>query len=182
MGFRLSSDPLVSVTNVNPLVFDTNNPGKTIFGWEIPYGAPPLPEGIEANCLTCSINNLALFGGQAATLFPGTANEIFSAMGSAIIATPGPVTFLRIVAKGPNNGGPQTSTIQWLGVYGVGSNKGRITQVTGGTSGGPYTTGNFDTFAGSATQFVPEPATAMLLGLALVAMPMRWFRLRAVRC
>src|SRR3954447_3148217 len=51
LGFRLTGDPLVSVTNLNPLVFDTNTPGNIIFGWETSYGSPAKPEGIEANCI-----------------------------------------------------------------------------------------------------------------------------------
>src|SRR3954470_13615637 len=82
LGFRLAGDPLVSVTSMSPLVFDTNLPGNVIFGWEIPYGSPSLPEGVEANCTGCSVINLATFGGHAATVVPGSTNEIFSALGS----------------------------------------------------------------------------------------------------
>jgi hypothetical protein len=151
MGFRLTSTPLVSVTNVSPLIFDTNNPGLPIFGWEIAYGMPALPEGIEANCSMCSVTNLAAFGGHAATVVAGSANEIFSAMGSIDVVVPGPITFLRIVGLGPANGGPNISVIQWLGAY---NGQGRIAQINGSTAQ------NYD-FSGTATQ-VPEPASAAL--------------------
>src|SRR4029078_1137362 len=72
IGFRLAGDPLVSVTNLSPLLFDTNAAGKPIFNWEIPYGSPPFPEGIEATCAACTVTNLALSGGHAATVVPGT--------------------------------------------------------------------------------------------------------------
>jgi hypothetical protein len=155
MGFRLTGDPLVSVTNVSPLIFDTNNPGLTIFGWEIPYGVPAHPEGIEANCAMCSVSNLAAFGGHAATVVAGSTNEIFSALGSIDVAVPGPITVLRIIAKGPGNGGPSSSTIQWLGAY---NGQGRIAQINGNTAQ------NYD-FSGTATQ-VPEPASVAVLAVA----------------
>ena len=163
LGFRLTGDPLVSVTNLSPLVFDTNNPGKVIFGWEMPYGSPPFPEAIEVNCASCTATNLAAFppGGHPTTIVPGTTNEIFAAMGSIDISTPGPVPFLRIVAAGPGTGGPLSSTIQWLGAY---SGNGRIAQIVG-TNGQ-----NFDIFAGSATQAVPEPVSAILMAGSAIGM------------
>lgn len=154
LGFRLTGTPLVSVTNLSPLIFDTNTPGLSIFGWEIPYGSPARPEGIEANCASCSVINTALLGGHASTVVPGTTNEIFAAMGSIDNSLTGPIPLLKIIGKGPGNGGPSSSTIEWLGAYG---GKGRIAQLVRGNN-----SENFDTFAGSATQ-VPEPASAMLL-------------------
>src|SRR3954467_14844777 len=58
LGFRLTGDPLVTVTNLTPVVFDTSNPGTTIFGWETlytPVGGTPKAEGIEANCTGCTV-------------------------------------------------------------------------------------------------------------------------------
>lgn len=158
LGFRLSSDPLVSVTNVNPSVFDTNNPGVTIFGWETTFGFP-FPEGLEVTCTSCTANNPATFGGHAAAVVAGTANEIFTALGSIDIATPGPQALLKIIAKGPANGGPSSSTIEWLGAY---SGKGRIAQISGASAT------NFDIYSGTATQ-VPEPVgcSLMLIGSAI---------------
>jgi hypothetical protein len=161
LGFRLSGDPLVSITNLSPLVFDTNNPGNPIFGWETPYGSPSLPEGIEANCAACTVINLAPLGGHAATVVPGTTNETFTAMGSGIVSTPGAIQYLKIIALGPGTGGPSTSIIQWLGSFG---GKGEIAQIVGRNA-------QAFTYAGTATQSVPEPGTLFLAatGIALVA-------------
>lgn len=154
LGFRLTGDPLVNVTNLSPLVFDTNNPGATIFGWETLYsGSNNHAEGIEANCAACSITNLALGGGHAATIVPGTTNEIFSALGSGNVAVPGAIPYLKIVALGPNNGGPSTSTIQWLGAYIL---KGQISELVGNSPQSFF-------YSGTASQSVPEPASAALL-------------------
>jgi hypothetical protein len=160
MGFRLAGDPLVSVTNLSPLVFDTNNPGLPIFGWEVKYGIPPFPEGIEANCTGCTVLNPAIFGGHAATVVPGSANEVFTALGSIDISVPGSIPFLRIVAQGPGTGGPLISTIQWLGAY---SGQGKISQSVG------ISTQDFF-FSGTATQAVPEPGCAMIvLGFSAIS-------------
>jgi PEP-CTERM motif len=164
LGFRLSGDPLVSVTNLTPAVYESNNPGKIIFGWETTFAdANNNPVGIEANCTSCSITNLAPFGTHPSTVVPGTTNEIFSAMGTGVIPTATPVPFLRVVALGPGNGGPSSSTIQWLGAYG---GKGRISQLAGSSSL------NFDIYAGSATQ-VPEPTSLGLILLGSVAIAAR---------
>jgi hypothetical protein len=156
IGFRLTSDPLVNVTALSPLLFDTNNPGRPIFGWETAYGIPAFPEGIEANCSACTVTNLAALGGHAATVVPGSTNEVFSAMGSVSIAAT--VPFLKIVALGPGNGGPSTSTIQWLGAYLA---NGRIAQIVGSNAQ------NFDIFSGTASQSVPEPSAVLLISAAI---------------
>lgn len=157
LGFRLTGDPLVSVKNLSPLIFDTNIPGNSIFGWEIPV--PGFKQGIEANCTGCTVTNLAAFGGIGSTVVPGTTNEIFAAMGSVDYGTPGPIPFLQIVAKGPGTGGPLISTIDWLGAY---AGKGRIAQIVGSNAE------NFDISAGSATQSIPEPASAVLVICAAI--------------
>jgi hypothetical protein len=149
MGFRLTGSPLVSATNINPAEWDTVNlnPGRPIFGWEMTTELRPgvfFPVGLQSNTVT---------------------SEVFVAYGSAIsFATSGPKPFLRIEALGPGNGGSTSSTIEWLGVYAVGH--GRIAQLVGG----PTNADNFDIYAGSATQFVPEPASAALLALASIVM------------
>ena len=172
LGFRLSGGSLISIANVNPSGFDTSNPGAKIFGWEITYPENNnRPEGIEANCIGCTIINPVSPGGHPMTIVPGLTNEMFVAMGSINFTTPGAKPFLQITATGPSIGAT-SSTLQWLGVYGTGSNKGRITQVTG-LVGTTYTTGNFDTFAGSATQFVPEPASAALIAIGAMVLPHR---------
>jgi hypothetical protein len=174
LGFRLSGGSLISIINVNPSgpqSFDTSNPGAKIFGWEITYPEDNnRPEGIEANCTGCTISN-PTGAGHPATLVPGTLNEMFVAMGSNNFTTAGAKPFLKITATGPSGGSP-SSTLQWLGAYGTGSNKGRITQVNG-MIGPIYTTGNFDTFAGSLTQSVPEPASAALVAVGAIAVPFR---------
>ncbi len=150
MGFRLTGSPLLSATNVNPTQWDTPNPGNVIFGWEtlsdtdgdgvIETNGDDEPVGLQSNTAT---------------------SEIFAAYGSIDFTTPGAKPFLRIEARGPGNGGSNSSTIEWLGVYAVG--RGRIAQLVGNTAL------NFDIFAGSATQVIPEPASATLLTIALVA-------------
>jgi hypothetical protein len=161
LGFRLTGDPLVSITNLTPAIFDFSTAGNVIFGWETLYtppGGTSKPEGIEANCTGCTIVNATLFpttGAHPSTVVPGTTNEIFSALGSGNIVTSVPIPYLKIIAAGPGTGGPSSSTLQWLGSYG---GKGRIAQIVGTTSQ------NFDIYSGSLTQSVPEPT-----GLALLA-------------
>ena len=148
LGFRLTDAPLISATNINPGEFDSPNPGNVIFGWETLTDLDPGP-GM----------NLKPVGLQTNT---GT-GEIFAAFGSIVFATPGPKPFLQIVAQGPANGGPSlSSTIQWLGAYAVGH--GRIAQIVG------ITGENFDLYAGTATQAIPEPASGALLVFGAVAM------------
>jgi hypothetical protein len=165
MGFRLTGDPLVSITNLTPAIFDTSTAGNVIFGWETlytPVGGTSKPEGIEANCTGCTVVNATIFpftNAHPSTVVPGTTNEIFSAIGSANIVTSAPIPFLKIIATGPGTGGPASSTLQWLGSYG---GKGRIAQINGSVSQ------NFDIYSGSLTQSVPEPAELGLLSLALL--------------
>jgi hypothetical protein len=152
LGFRLTGSDLLSVTNINPSQWDTPNPGNFIFGWESPgSGTNGFPEGLQMNAST---------------------SEIFAAYGSVVFNTPGPKPFLQIVAKGPANGGATHSTIQWLGAY---SGNGRISN---GTTGFPPSQ-NFDIYAGTDTQFIPEPASAVLMGLGVMfAISLRAWRFR----
>jgi hypothetical protein len=152
LGFRLTGSPLLSVTNINPSEFDTPNPGVPIFGWEqysdtnadgIIDSTPPTqdePVGLQMNAAT---------------------SEIFVAYGSIDFQTPGAKPFLEIVAKGPANGGAPISNIEWLGAY---FDNGRIAQLVG-----PFTAANFDIFSGSASQAIPEPATAAMLAIGVFA-------------
>jgi hypothetical protein len=149
LGFRLTGSPLLSATNINPSGWDTPNPGSVIFGWETLTdvdsgpGVNLKPEGLQSNTST---------------------SEVFAAYGSAEFTTPGAKPFLKFLALGPANGGSNSSTIQWLGHYGVAGANGRIAQETGPTSAQ-----NFDIYSGFATQ-IPEPVSATLLALgALVA-------------
>ena len=137
LGFRLTGSPLLSAVNINSSEWDTPNPGNPIFGWETPDpSANNKPVGLQTNLGT---------------------SEVFSAFGSIDFTTPGAKPFLQITAKGPNNGGSTSSTIQWLGAYAVG--QGRIAQLITST-----TSANFDIFSGSATQ-IPEPASFALIAV-----------------
>jgi len=161
LGFRITNSQLLSVINVNPSQWDHNNPGAVIFGWETLYAsANNHPRGIEVNCTGCTVSNAAPFGSPPVTIVPGTTNEIIAAMGSVIFTTPGPKSFLQIVAQCPGNGGPSSSTLEWLGAYG---GKGRIAQATTGIPPAQ----NFDLYACTATQ-VPEPAGVALLALGVL--------------
>ena len=152
LGFRMIGDPLVSATNVNPSEWDTPNLGKKIFGWE--------PD---------SINSSTSSGLQVNT----STNEVFVAYGSIDFMTPGAKAFLKIIALGPGNGGPATSTIQYLGAYPVAGTNGRIAQIVGATSL------NFDLYTGFVTQ-VPEPASVFLLVLGSVVLAFRRDRLASL--
>jgi hypothetical protein len=137
LGFRLTGAPLLSATNINPLEWDTPNPGVAIFGWETPDpSANNHPVGLQVNTAS---------------------DEIFVAYGSTVFNTPGNKPFLKIVTQGPANGGSPASTIEWLGAYIF--DNGRIAQLVGG-----FTAANFDIYSGTATQVIPEPVAALYLG------------------
>jgi hypothetical protein len=147
LGFRLTGSSLANVTNINPTEWSSPNPGLPIFGWETLTELRPgafYPEGLQSNTAT---------------------SEIFVAYGSNVFTTPGPKPFLRIEALGPGYGGSTSSTIEWLGVYAMGH--GRIAQLIDRTDAD-----NFETFAGTATQVIPEPepTSVALLAVASVVM------------
>jgi len=123
LGF--TSNNLV-VTATQGSGFDTLNPGKQIFTFESNAGcnANGNPCGIQVN----PTGNL----------------QVFSAIGSPNVTASTPMNYLTLTTKGPTSTS-LTSTITVSGAYG---GKGRIAQITGGTAGGPYTTGNTDTFNG----------------------------------
>jgi hypothetical protein len=152
-GFRLTGGQLLSATIADPIAFDTANPGKKVFGWEPndPILGSQYSFGLQTNLLT---------------------SEIFAAYGSMNFTTPGPKQFLTILTSGPSVGA-NSSTIQWLGVYGPGGNNGLISQVNG-MNGPIYTTGNYF-FSGFATQAIPEPASAamLLVGAAVATLTVR---------
>jgi hypothetical protein len=95
-----------------------------------------------------------------------------SAYGSIDFSTPGPRQFLKIVAQGPANGGETLSPIEWLGAYG---GKGRIAQFTPTL---PTIATNFDIYAGTATQAVPEPVSGLLVVIGTMAAMMACARRR----
>jgi PEP-CTERM motif len=152
-GFRLTGGQLLSATIADPIAFDTPNPGKKIFGWEPsdPFLGNQYSFGLQTNLVT---------------------SEIFTAFGSMNFTTPGPKQFITILTSGPSVGA-NSSTIQWLGVYGPGANQGLISQVNG-LNGTVYTTGNYF-FGGFATQAIPEPASAamLLVGTAVATLTVR---------
>jgi hypothetical protein len=147
LGFRLTGAPLLSATNINPLEWDTPNPGVVIFGWETLTDLDPGP-GVNNRPVGLQVNT-------------GT-DEIFVAYGSDLFDTPGTKPFLKIVTQGPDNGGFQSSTIEWLGAYIF--DNGRIAQLVGG-----FNSANFDIYSGSATQSIPEPGSGVLLAIGAVA-------------
>jgi hypothetical protein len=142
LGLRLTGAGLTSAT-IDPANWNSPNPGKIIFGWEtLTPSANNNPVGLQTNTNT---------------------DEIFVAYGSVNFSTPGAKPFLKILTEGPQNGGAAlSSTIEWLGVYAVGH--GRIAQLINGGS----SAGNFDIYAGTATQRVPEPMSAALLAFGAV--------------
>jgi hypothetical protein len=163
LGFRATGAPLLSATITNPSQFNDSNPGNVIFGWEaltILGGSGNCGSGILGSCPV---------GFQVNT----DEDEIFAAYGSIDFAAPGPRQFLQIVTQGPANGGAPFSTIEWLGAYG---GKGRIAQLT---PNGPFISTNFDIYAGSATQIVPEPTSGALVVLGAIAATMPLARKRS---
>jgi hypothetical protein len=147
LGFRLTGAPLLSATIIEPSQFDNANPGNVIFGWEaltVLGGSGNCGSGIPGSCPVGLQVNTGV-------------DEIFAAYGSIDFTTPGPRSFLKVVAQGPANGGAPISTIEWLGAYG---GKGRIAQLT---PNGPFISTNFDLYAGTATQAIPEPACGALI-------------------
>jgi hypothetical protein len=145
LGFRMVGDPLISATNINPSEWDTPNPGKKIFGWEPDDINSSTSSGLRVNTST---------------------SEVFVAYGSINFTTPGAKPFLKIIALGPGNGGPASSTIQYLGADPVAGTNGRIAQIVGSTAL------NFDLYSGFVTQ-TPEPASAFLLVLGSVVLGFR---------
>jgi len=151
--------------------FDTINPGAVIFSsWQtagnalLDANSNNRPTGIQTQCASgnCSNQSYTLPGGDSSIASSGVLpaasaqQQVFAALGSVNFTTAGAKDFIQIVAQRPvvTTGNPvTTTTIKVGGVYGTGSTNGRLTQINGGTAGGPYTTGNFDTFGGNAYSF-----------------------------
>jgi hypothetical protein len=124
LGFKetgsvlLDANSLSSGAGVN---FDTVVPGTPIWGWENPgTGTNGFPEGLQSNCA----------GGLCTENTPGDdPNSIFAALGSQVYSTPtSNIPFIEIISQGPSTTGSLSSSISMSGVYGVGSNKGRIAE------------------------------------------------------
>jgi hypothetical protein len=141
LGFKETSTTLKSAAALNGGTnFDTVNPGKAIFGWEVNgTGTNNNPEGIQTNCASgCTVN-----------VAGNNPNSVFSALGSVDFNAVGPHDYIQIITKGPSTTGSLTSTIQVLGKYGAGQNEGRIAEATGAS-----TSANYKGFVGSATRTV----------------------------
>jgi len=155
-GFRFNS-AVLSATVLNTTIFDTLNPGKSVFGWEStsPGGNP-----CNANGNPCGIQ----IGGAGNT-------EVFAAVGSRNLLAAdrvnlGPdlisgganqfgIPFMQFTTAGPltgpGAGNPtNTTSIQVLGAAAYGNNA-RVAQITA-WNGTTYTTGPFDSFAGTFSQ------------------------------
>jgi hypothetical protein len=149
-GFRLNSSVLTA-TVLNSSIFDTLNPGKQIFTWESNTGC-------NANGNPCGIQ----IGGPSNT-------EIFAAVGSRnllaadrvdlgpdIAGSANPhqfgIPFMQITTAGPKTDVPSSlsTSLQVLGAAAYGNNA-RVAQITA-WNGTAYTTGPFDSFAGSFSQ------------------------------
>jgi hypothetical protein len=84
---------------------------------------------------------------------PGTLNQIFAALGSANITAATAQNLLGVTVTRPVTPNAATDSLTRIAVSGAYTGNGRIAQINGGTSGGPYTTGNFDTFGGATYSF-----------------------------
>ncbi len=134
-----------------PSLTTTIPPLRSFLGWEVNYGTPARPEGLEANFSGASaanvINTASLpAGGNAVTAVNGAANQIISAMGSANITTVGAQNYLTIVVAGPAVSAAGQTTSTTLTVSGAYGGNGRIAQENGAT------TANYDTFNGAFTR------------------------------
>jgi len=150
-GAAAGQGNIVSVSNANAGVFDTNNPGTQIFTWETTYGSPLKPEGIEGNFsgATAGTNvvNTATLGGHAATGVNGTLNQVFAALGSSNITATTPQNYITIVTQQPKVTTGNTNTTSRVVVSGAYTGKGRIAQISGATAA------NFDSFGGTGYTF-----------------------------
>jgi hypothetical protein len=138
--------------------FDTLNPGTVIFGsWQtagnglLDVNSNNRPTGLQLSCPTCGTNA----GASLTTNSSVSAgdNQVFAALGSVIFTTAGAKDLITIAAKRPIVDSTNFETTTKVQVSGAYSGNGRISQINGGTSGGPYTTGNFDTFGGASYSY-----------------------------
>jgi hypothetical protein len=141
LGFTASGSALLDANNLSTGAgddFDTAVPGTPIFGWENPgTGSNGFPEGLQSNCA----------GGLCTEDTPGDdPNTVFAALGSQIYGSPTTADFIEIITAGPNFNASLTSTVAVSGVYGVGSNKGRIAEWNGAP---PPDSINHDIYTGS---------------------------------
>jgi len=134
MGLRFN-DNVSSAVVTNPAIFDTLNPGKSIFGWEVPGSC-------NANGNPCGV--------VVGSTTPASLKEVFAAVGSRNLLAADRVDlgggqfgvpFLTVTTVNAN--ADLTSSIQILGASAYGNNA-RVAQITS-WNGTAYTTGAFDT-------------------------------------
>jgi len=159
LGFKETVSTLKSAANTSTgagVDFDTINPGKSIFGWELPgTGTNNNPEGVQTNCAAgCTVN------------VPGNnPNAVFAALGSIDFATVGPHSLIKIITAGPKATSPtsaanlRTSTIVMSGAY---AGNGRVAEGLTAT-----TSANYDTFAGTFTRTATPGDTNLAGGVDL---------------
>jgi len=139
--------------------FDTLNPGAIVFSsWQnttnglLDANSNNRPTGLQLSCPACGTNAGASYTTNSSVSAPSD-NQVFAALGSVVFTTAGAKDLITITAKRPivdSTNFETTTKIQVQGAYG---GNGRISQINGGTAGGPYTTGNFDTFGGTTYSY-----------------------------
>ena len=149
--------------------FDTVNPGKAIWGWELPgTGTNGNPEGVQTNCIAgCTVN-----------IPSDDPNAVFAALGSIDFATVGPHDFIRITTNGPTASSPldlaslRTTTLGMSGAY---TGNGRVAELTGAS-----TVSNYDTFTGLFSRTATPGDTDLTHGVDLtdfkVVLVGHWYR------
>jgi hypothetical protein len=155
-GVVLGQGNLINAARLNQATnFDTLNPGTQIFAWQNVAALQDAASnnkntGIQTQCPSGACSNESR---TATSSVVGTGNQVFAALGSVIYTTGTPKDFITITTQRPavSLASPNTTNkIQVSGAYG---GNGRLSQINGGTNGGPYTTGNFDTFGGASYSF-----------------------------
>jgi hypothetical protein len=157
LGFKETVSSLISAAALNPGTnFDTVNPGKAIFGWEVNgTGTNNNPEGVQTNCASgCTVNVVG-----------NNPNSVFSALGSIDFNTVGPHDYIRIITKGPHAASPAEPTssrqtsLNMLGAY---SGKGRVAEATGAS-----TSVNYDNYSGTFSKTATPGDTNLAGGVDL---------------
>jgi hypothetical protein len=157
LGFRETVASLISAAALNPGTnFDTVNPGKSIFGWEVNgTGTNNNPEGVQTNCASgCTVN-----------VAGNNPNSVFSALGSIDFNTVGPHDYIQIITKGPHAASPAEPTasrqtsITMSGAY---SGNGRVAEATGAS-----TSTNYDTYSGTFSKTATPGDTNLTGGVDL---------------
>jgi len=138
--------------------FDTLNPGAVVFSsWQnttnglLDANSNNRPTGLQLSAPGVGTNAGASLTTNSSV--SANDNQVFAALGSVVFTTAGAKDLITISTKRPvvdSINFETTTKIQVSGAYG---GNGRIAQINGGTNGGPYTTGNFDTFGGATYSY-----------------------------